>query len=122
MARELDKLIKEEGQWIKIYLGKEVKADPFEENVNLTLINPLPVKALVTDLIGSQAKWKLTGIDTDKAKELIIPKSKENLIEQSQEIEIDGEIYTGYRDNDGRLQIRKSGNYLRIYCYIKTGV
>ena len=64
----------------------------------------------------------MIGIDTDKAKELIMPKSKRTLIEQSQEIKIDNEIYMGYRDNNGKMQIREEGNYIRVYCYIKIGI
>jgi len=122
MADEFKQLIKEEGQAILIYLGKEVSADPFEENVNVTLLAPIPIRGLVNDLISSQIKWKMIGIDTSKAKELIIPNSKRNLIEQSQEIGIDDERYLGYRDNSGKFQIRKCGDYIRCYVYIKVGV
>ena len=121
MANEFAELIKEEGKFIKVYLGKEVKADPFEENTNLVLINPIPVKCLITDLIASQIKWKMIGINADKAKELIIPKSKRPLMEISQEIEIEGDIYMGWRDNSGKMMIREQGDYIRVYVYIKIG-
>ena len=118
---EFKELIKSEGKWIKVFLGKEVSADPFEKNINLVLINPIPIKCLITDLIASQIKWKMIGIDADKAKELIMPKSKRPLMEISQEIEIDGDIYMGWRDNNGKMMIREQGDYLRIYVYIKIG-
>lgn len=115
--RELDELIKEEGQWIKIYLGKEVIDDPEEQNVNVTLFNPVPVKALVTDLTSAQMKWKIYGIETEQGKELVIKNKYRTLIEQSQKIEIKGVDYIGWRDNFGQMQIREEGNYLRIYIY-----
>ena len=118
---EFKELIKSEGKWIKVFLGKEVSADPFEKNINLVLINPIPIKCLITDLIASQIKWKMIGINADKAKELIMPKSKRPLMEISQEIEIDGDIYMGWRDNNGKMMIREQGDYLRIYVYIKIG-
>ena len=63
----------------------------------------------------------MIGINADKAKELIMPKSKRPLMEISQEIEIDGDIYMGWRDNNGKMMIREQGDYLRIYVYIKIG-
>lgn len=114
----MDKLFKEKSQSIRIYLARETEVDPFEKNVELTEISPIPIKAIVTDLIASQAIWKMTDISTTKAKEIIVEKKYRTLIEQSQRIKIDDDYYEGWRV-DGRMQIREEGNYCRIYCYIK---
>jgi len=106
------------GQTIKVYLATETIEDPYEKNVSLTDLNPLPLKAIVTDLIASQAQWKMPGIEIEKAKQIIIKKNRRNLIEQSHKIEIDNEFYWGWRVN-GRMQIREEGDFLRIYVYIK---
>ena len=106
------------GKTIKIYLSTETIVDPYEKNVVETYLNPFPIKAIVTDLIASQAIWKMPGITTDKAKEIIIRKKFESLILKSSKIQIDGEDYLGWKQN-GRLQYRIEGNFLRAYIYIK---
>ncbi len=113
----MDKLFKEQSQSIKIYLAKETVNDPYEKNVSLSYLNPLPIKAIITDLVASQSQWKMPGIVTDKIKEIIIKKKYRSLIEKSQKIEIKSELYEGWKLN-GKMQIREDGNYLRIYIYI----
>jgi len=103
---------------IRVYLASEVETDPYEHTVELTELPPLPIKAIVTDLIASQAQWKMPGIVTERAREIIIKKKHRNLIEQSYKIEIDGDFYEGWKVI-GRLQIREEGDFLRCYIYIK---
>ena len=114
----MEKLFKEKSQKIRIYLGTEVETDPFEHTVETTMLNPFPIKAIVTDLTASSAQWKMVGIVVDKAKEIIIEKKYRSLLEKSHKIEIDGDFYNGWNVN-GRMQIREEGNYCRIYIYIK---
>ncbi len=114
----MDKLFKETNKNIKIHLAVETVVDPYEKNIILTYLNPFPIKAIVTDLTATSAQWKMNGIIVDKAKEIIIEKKYKSLIEKSRKIEIDNEMYEGWKQN-GRMQIREEDNYLRIYCYIK---
>lgn len=103
---------------IKIYTSIETIEDPYEKNVSLTRLNSLPVKAIVTDLIFSQINWKMPGIITDKAKEILIKKKYRSLLEKSEVIEVRGELYEGWKVNRA-MQIREEGNFIRVYIYIK---
>lgn len=114
----MDKLFKEQSEWIRIYIGKETVEDKFEKNISVVLLNPYPVRAIVTDIIFSQIQWKMPGLTTEKAKEIIINKKKENLLKASQKIKIQGEYYYGWKVN-GKLQYRIEGNYIRAYVYYK---
>ena len=114
----MDKLFRDHAINIGIILSKEQVVDPYEKNKEHVLLNPLPIKAIVTDLVFSQIQWKMPGVITDKAKELIIQKKKENLLLQSYRIKIGNEYYYGWKVN-GRLQYRVEGNYIRVYVYIK---
>lgn len=114
----MEELFKEKSRTIKIYLGTEVELDPYEHTVQTTMLNPFPIKAIVTDLVASQSQWKMPGIITNKIKEIIIEKKYESLLLKSQKIQIDNDYYVGWRQN-GRLQYRVEGNYLRAYIYIK---
>ncbi|GAH89316.1 unnamed protein product [marine sediment metagenome] len=115
----MDNLFKEKAQKIRIYLAVETVVDPFEKNVTLSELNPLPIKAIVTDLTPTQMKWKSAGIVEEGGKEIIIEKKYESLLKQSQKIEINNSYYYGWRTN-GRLNYRIEGNYLRAYLYTKT--
>ena len=114
----MEELFKEKSRTIRIYLTIETIDDPYEKNIKLTELNPIPIKAIVTDLIASSAQWKMAGIIVDKAKEIIIEKKYRSLLEKSYKIEVNEEFYNGWKVN-GLMQIREEGNYCRIYIYIK---
>jgi len=117
---ELDELIQQEGQWIKVVLGKEIIIDPEEQTKKPILNNPIPIKAIVTDLTSAQLRWKMYGIETQQGKELIIDSRHRNLIEMSQKIIIDDVDYVGWRDDLGKMQIRQDGGYLKVYVYRRS--
>lgn len=114
----MDKLFRETSKNIKIYLAKEIEEDPYEKNTSLTEFNPIPIKAIITDLTATQASYKIIGISILKAKEIIIKKKYEHMLKMSQRIEIQGDFYQGWRIN-GELNYRVEGDYLRAYVYIK---
>lgn len=123
MKDPLDDILIKEGKWIQMYLGIESIDDPFEKNVISTNLNPLPIRALITDFTASKAQWVMPGIKVSRIKEIYIPKRYRTVLENSQKIEMinsDGavESYEGYREN-GKMQIREEGSYLRVYVYSK---
>lgn len=107
-----------QGEYIEIYTGQETIEDPYEHNVKVVYNNPLPIIAIVTDLTAAQADWKMPGILVKKVKEVFIEKKHRSLIEMSEKIGIEGEMYEGWRVS-GKMQIREmAGNVLRLYVYI----
>ena len=114
----MDKLFFEMSQKIRVYLATTSETDPYEHTVDITLLNPLPIKAIVTDLIDSKVRWSMPGIVTEKAKALIIQSKHRSLIEKSYRIQIGNDYYEGYKVN-GRMQISDQGDYVRVYCYVK---
>jgi hypothetical protein len=114
----LNDFFPEHSQKIRIHLATEVDQDPYEHNVEFEEITSIPIEAIVTDIIASQVNWKMPGIFTEKAKEIITRKKYRNLIEQSYKIEIEKEFYYGWKVN-GRMQIREEGDFLRVYVYIR---
>lgn len=114
----MENLFKECSQWIRIYLGIETIDDPYEQNVETTYLNPLSIKAIISDITPAQVQYKMPGVLSEKAKEIIIEKKHESLLKKSQKIEIDGELYQGWKQY-GRLQYRIEEDYIRAYLYIK---
>ncbi len=115
---ELDQIFKLQAISIKVFMKVSVVEDPIEKNTTDTILNSLPIKAIVSDLVASQITYKLPGITTEEAKEIIVQKKHRSLIELSEKIEIDGKTYMGWETNS-RLQIRSEQNYIRCYIYIK---
>ena len=50
----MDELFKEKSVYIRIFMGTETQLDPYEKNKSLTLINPIPIKAIVNDLTSAK--------------------------------------------------------------------
>lgn len=115
---ELEELIRENGQYIYVFIFKEVLDDSEERNVTLTKLSPIPIKALVSDLTPTQMQWKTSGIVTSRAKEIICDSKHLNLILQSHKIEIDGNAYVGWKDNN-KLVYKKIKGYIQLYVYSK---
>lgn len=105
---------------IRIYVGTETELDPYEKNIDVTLLNPIPIKAIVTDLTSAKVQWAMPGIVTDKAKEIITEKKHRPMLEMSRKIQIvgDTDYYEGWKTNS-KMQIREEGDYIRCYIYIR---
>ena len=118
----MDEIFEQHAKNIKVYIGKETITDPDEYTVDITLLQPIPIEGIVTDLTTTQAQWKMPGITTDKTKEIIVRKVHRGLIEMSQKILIEGDndYYNGWRVN-GKMQIRETSDrkYIRVYIYSK---
>ena len=116
----MDELFREKAIYIRIFVGTETISDPYEKNVTETLMNPIPIKAIVTDLTSAKIQWAMPGIVTDKVKEIIIRKKDRPMIEMSRKIQVVGEAdyYEGWKTN-GKLQIKEEDKYCRVYIYIR---
>jgi len=116
----MNEIFEQHAKNIKVYIGKESINDPYEKSVDTTLLQPIPIEGIVTDLTTTQAQYKMPGIVTDKAKEIIVKKVHRGLLEMSQKILIEGDTnyYNGWRNN-GKFQYRIEDDYLRAYIYVK---
>lgn len=105
---------------IRVYTALETIEDPYEKNITREYLNPRTIKAIVADLSPAKVNWKMPGITTERAKEIIIEKKHENLLKLSGKIVIDGDEYEGWRVN-GKLSYKKEHDYIRAYIYRKEG-
>lgn len=113
-------LIYEHGQCIRVYAGKESQIDPYEKNVETSLLNPILIKGIVSDIGFAQIQWKMPGVTADKAKEIIVEKKYRSLLELSTKISVkENNVWVdfqGWRIN-GAMTIREEGEVLRVYIY-----
>lgn len=117
-------IMKKQGKWIRIYVGKEEVQDPYEKNVIARNTNPLPVRAIVEDMTTAQAQWKMPGTKVAKVKDVTVEYRYKSLLENSTKIEFEGEFYEGWRDK-GKMQWREQPGvggkgYIQLYIYTKA--
>ena len=110
-------LFKRESKKILVYISKETITDPYDKNVTHSVLNSLPISAIVSDIAGESMKWKTGGIITSDGKEIICENKHRALIEMSYKITVDNIDYQGYRIN-GIMSIKKlDNNFIRLYIY-----
>jgi len=114
----VDNLFKEKSEYIRIFLGTEIETDPYEHTVEETLLNSIPIKAIVSDISPASSQWKMPGIVSEKTKQIIIKKKHEDMLKMSRKIKIGDDYYYGWKVN-GRLNYVIEGEYLKAYVYIK---
>ena len=114
----MEKLFEIASKKIRVYIGKETETDPYEHSTEITLLPPIPISAIVSDISPASSQWKMPGIISEKTKQILIKKKHESLLKQSQKIKIGDETYYGWRTS-GRLNYVIEGDYLRVYIYIK---
>jgi len=116
-----DDVIQKQGRWIRIYVGKREIQDPIEKNTISVNTVFVPIKVIIEDLTTTQAQYKMPGLKVSKVKDVILEYRHKALFEQSTQIEYEGEMYAGWKDN-GKLQFREEPGvgctaYLRLYIY-----
>ena len=118
MDREL---FKDSSQRLLVYTATETILDPVEKNVELSYLNSLPIDAIVADLSSARAVYKMNGLLTNKAKEIIVEKQYRELLEMSYKLQVLGEddLYQGWKVS-GKMQIFElDKDYIRLYIFIK---
>lgn len=116
--KPLDKIFRERGKYIQIWVGKERTIDPDTYDKNVTFYTPITILALdVNQLSPEQLRWKMSGQYTTDAKVLIIERDYLNHIKLSHKLTIDNKEYYGYKDAVGtNFQVREIDNdYFQIY-------
>jgi hypothetical protein len=100
---------------ILVYIAKETTSDPYEKNVSISYLNPLPIKALISTISAEKAVWKFYGIKTSEAKELTVKTKDVQVIKMAHKILIESIEYYAYKDNITNFTIEQlDDTYSRI--------
>lgn len=116
--KELKSFFRHNSTKIRVWVSVDTIQDPYEQNVSRSYLPCKVIRAITSDLSPTQVAYKMTGIVTNRAKEVIIEKKYENLLKISQKITIDGDDYEGWKVS-GKLSYRLEHDYIRFYCYQK---
>jgi len=110
---ELRHLYRLEGETIFIYPGKERQSDKFDETKTITMLSPIPVKALVKDFSPKALVWKDYGVKEIGAKQVMVEPQNKSLIENCVKLIIRDEEYTVFKDAaSSKLQIWKQHDFI----------
>jgi hypothetical protein len=109
-----------EAELIRCYPAITTVTDTLHGTKTVTYLNPITIKALVSDLTMAKVQWALPGVTTSKVKQIIIEAKNENLFQNAYKIEIDNENYIGWKEK-GKDQSRKvADDYIKAYIYIEA--
>lgn len=93
---------------IKIYFSTKVVGDDYdsyEKNYTTTSLNPLTILGYVNDIAPESLVWRGYGFKEMGAKKIICSDRYAEWFRKANEIEIDGDKYTPYRDAPGSLAV-----------------
>lgn len=112
----LKNIIRTEGKYVNVFIGKETTKNSLTGDVTVTYSANNPIKGLLEDMSDASAVYKIPGVATTKSKIFVCHKSNRGIIEASHKIVIDEETYYGYKDGAGsKIRIKCEGNYIRVY-------
>lgn len=117
---ELKEIIRKFGKYINVYIAKESPKNILTGDINIEYGSPNPIKGILEDMSDASAVYKIPGVNTTKSKIFVCHKNYRTIIENSHKVEINNEVYYGYKDDSGnKLRIKEEGNYIRVYIIRK---
>jgi len=106
---------------VLVYQAIETIDDPYEKTTSKTMLNPIPVKAIVRTISPDALRWKYTGQLSSGSKEIICEKKYLNLFKMADKIKIDDNYYKCYQDDERGFNITDKTDYLIIIVQLKVG-
>ena len=107
-------ILKSRGQLknIFVYPGITTETDPTEHTTVDTLLDPIIIKAGISEIGTGSLKYKYFGELKAGSKQIICEKKYLNLLKICRKLTIDDEEYSIYQDADKGFTIRENEDYL----------
>jgi len=78
--------------------------DPYEQNKTTVYMNPLPVKAIVSEIGFSGLHWKYFGQLPTGSIQIVVDSKDKDILLTAGKIEYDEKFYTVYKDDSKNFQ------------------
>jgi len=119
---DIFEILKEQGKLtnVLIYPAVETIADPFEKNTTKGFLNPITIKALVTQISFEALRWKYYGQIPLESIKIICKLKYENLLKLADKIQIGDKFYKCYQDDSKGFAILKRNDYLIVVLESKN--
>jgi hypothetical protein len=118
MDKRIDilKILEDEGKMTKIslYPAREVINDPFEKTKTKVFLNPLTIKAYVTEISFSSLRWKYTGQIPSGSVQILCDIKHEGILKVADKIKIGDNYYKCWKDDSKNFMILKRADHLVV--------
>jgi len=105
---------------ILVYPATEVVNDPYEKTKTESFLNPLPIKAYVTELSFSSLKWKYTGQVPAGSVQILCYNKYETLLKTAFKIKIGDNFYRCIKDDAKNFLILRRDDHLVVILGLKN--
>jgi hypothetical protein len=105
---------------ILVYPATEVVNDPYEKTKTESFLNPLPIKAYVTELSFSSLKWKYTGQVPAGSVQILCYNKYETLLKTAFKIKIGDNFYKCIKDDAKNFLILRRDDHLVVILGLKN--
>ena len=116
------KILEDEGKLTKIllYPATEVVNDPYEKTTTKGFLNPLTIKAYVTEISFSSLRWKYTGQVPGGSVQILCDTKYAGLLKVSDKIKIGDNFYSCWKDDSKNFMILKRDDHLVAILGLKN--
>lgn len=113
---DLFNLFRGEGQLktLYVYSAKETQIDPYEKNVSLTTMNPLPIKGLIRQVSYEALHWKYYGEIPVGSIEVIAEKKYLTLFRTADKIKYRDDYFKTWKDDSRGFAILERNDYVVV--------
>ena len=105
---------------VLVYPATEVVNDPYEKTKTESFLNPLPIKAYVTELSFSSLKWKYTGQVPTGSIQILCYNKYETLLKTAFKIKIGDNFYKCIKDDAKNFLILRRDDHLVVILGLKN--
>lgn len=119
---DLIKILTDEGKMsnVLVYPAIETINDPYEKTKADSFLNPLPIKAYVTQLSFESLKWKYPGQVPSGSVKIICYNKYETLLKTAYKIKIGDNFYKCIKDDDKGFLIMRRDDHLVAILGLKN--
>ena len=116
------KILEDEGKLTKVlvYPATEVTNDPYEKTKTDSFLNPLTIKAYVTQLSFESLKWKYPGQVPSGSVQIICYNKYETLLKTAYKIKIGDNFYKCIKDDSKGFLIMRRDDHLVVILGLKN--
>lgn len=109
-------LLKNEGKLSKVlvYPGIETENDPVEHTTDISMLNPVPINALIQQISFEALRWKYFGQIPQDSIQILCELKHENLLKLADKIKVNNNYYGVYKDSSKSFMILKRTDYLVV--------
>ena len=107
-------------QTIYCYPGAETVTDPFEKTKETRLLNPIPIKVVISQIGFSALHWKYWGQIPTGSIQVLTQKKHKNIMLNAKQIKHKNNFYKVYTDDSQKFQYLEKQDYCVFILGLKN--